>query len=258
MLVHPGETINVEVSASGAAFQQVMLVGQDPLGFYSPQSELPYRFSIHVPSKISPGTYTLTAFGLSLSKEHITSQPITIDIEIDIEQSPHLLSLRAEPSSISMDVGDRGSFSVIGQYADGSTTYLSRSTQMSVVLDRAGIVTVTADGLVTALRPGSTFVTVNGFLKIPVTVRPPVRIIPERATLAASETREFVARVSPNFEQTVTWSIYPRGAGKMDANGIYSAPEYITNRMSVTLTAHTAAGDAAVKIELLPKNGLSK
>jgi hypothetical protein len=73
-----------------------------------------------------------------------------------------------------------------------------------MVLDRAGIVAVTADGSVTGLRSGSTFVTVNGFLKIPVTVRPPIRIIPERATLAASETREFVAHVSPNFDQTVT------------------------------------------------------
>ena len=40
----------------------------------------------------------------------------------------------------------------------------------------------------------------------------------------------------------------------MDANGIYSAPQYIAHRMSVTLTAHTAAGDAAVQIELLPTN----
>jgi hypothetical protein len=94
LLVHPGQTITVEASGSGAAFLQVILVGQDPLGFYSPQAQSPYRLSVHIPSRISPGTYTLTAFGLSLSKQEITSQPLTIDIE----QSQHLLSLRAEPS----------------------------------------------------------------------------------------------------------------------------------------------------------------
>jgi len=51
---HPGESLKVNVEASGK-FQQVIIVGWGPIGFSTPLSSPPYEFTIKIPDGISPG-----------------------------------------------------------------------------------------------------------------------------------------------------------------------------------------------------------
>lgn len=166
-VVNPGQTFAVTVSASGANFQMVVVIGQDPIGDSQWLTAPPYHFSIRIPSRISPRRYTLTADGATTPGQGATSPPIWIDVE----RPDAPVSVKVDPSLLIMRVGDPGYLFANATYADGTTEDVSQSTLTRWSSDSPNVASVTDDGRVTATGSGSARITVeNGGRRAVVTV----------------------------------------------------------------------------------------
>ncbi len=196
----------------------------------------PYRFSITIPARIRPGLYTLTAEGVSATSPIVASDRIFIDVERP--DSPQKIT--ADFRSAELSVGMWSEIQVRGTYLYGSVLDLSRSTRTQYVSQSPDIATVTNEGLVTGVSPGSTRVLVNG-ISVPVTVVPAIRIRlhPTEATLQAGQTREFVAGVNDPKSPDIVWSLSPK-LGTV-VNGLYTSPAALDSQQQVILTVASAA-----------------
>jgi hypothetical protein len=155
-IVNPGQTMVVDVSASGAVLAAARITAQDPIKSGQVLIAPPYQFSITIPTKIRPGPYTLVAEGSSVGSAVPSSDPVSIDVErIDTPQSI------AAGSVLELAIGEHSPVRVDGTYTDGSVVDLSRSTQTTYDTDPAGIVSVTSEGLVTGLAGGSTTIVIH-------------------------------------------------------------------------------------------------
>ncbi len=250
-VVTPGATVTITITGSGAAFAQAAVYATDPLGFCAAPSGPPFQCSIQVPSDTDAGTYLLTAAALDGTGNETDSAPVTIDVEPPAAPA----SIAALPASLTnLWIGDQAALRIIGTNSDGSRIELTESTQTTYVPQAQGIITVSADGLVTAVAPGSTTILINGTLSVPVTVDPPISILPIQVSLTASQRRTFVARVTNSTNPAVTWSLNP-GLGSVDANGVYTAPVAVASQETDTLTATSVADNtqtASAVITLLP------
>ena len=164
-LVNPGQKLGVNVSTSNS-YAQVIIAGSGPIGFSQPLTSPPFRFTIQIPAKITPGFYTLRAVGGSASGQLDYSDPISIDVE----RSDPPISLKIEPERLDMSVRQKTLLDVVGTYKDGTVADLSKSSLTTYVSKSPDIVTVSGDGLVTAVAPGTTKIIINGTFEIMVTV----------------------------------------------------------------------------------------
>jgi hypothetical protein len=254
--MHPGQTITVRVTGS-SRLSGVLVMGQDPIDACEALTGPSFQCSLKIPLDIDPGTYTLTASGVTASEETGDSDPVSIDVE----RPDNPVSLTTEPSRVELSIGHKTSLRVIGTYSDGSTVDLTESTQITFVSQSAEIVTVGPGGRITATGPGTTRIVINGLWTVPVRVDPPIKMVPETTTLTGSQTREFVAWVTTNpSNPRVTWSLNPEGAGSIDANGLYTAPDSITSQQTVILTATSVADptkSASATVTLSPVASIS-
>ena len=137
----------VKIEASGAALTGAMIAAEDPIKAGQVLSRPPYRFSITIPAKTTPGLYTLVAEGASPTSDIPSSEPISIDVErLDSPQS-----IATDVTHLDLKVGEQSAIDVTGTYPDGSHVRLTKSTQTNYETVPAGVVSVTRDGLVTAL-----------------------------------------------------------------------------------------------------------
>ena len=242
-LVGPGQSLTVNVAASGA-FQQVAIVGGDPIGFNGPLTTPPYQFTIPIPSAINPGVYLLTAHGYTAPGQGTTSDPISIVVE----RSDAPLSLHSEPSLLRLSVGQNGYLRVIAGFSDGATMAVTKSTLITYTSDTPSVATVQAQGIVTAVAPGTAVITAAyGGLSFPVSVTVPqlLNIAPRGAAVYASQTQQFIAQSTGPLAPSVTWSVSPVGAGSIDGTGLYAAPSSIPVQQTVTIAAADSANDAS-------------
>jgi hypothetical protein len=169
-VVSSGQTLVVKVGAAPAAFQRVLVVGDDPIGESQILTSPPYEFQLQIPSDIDSGTYSLTAVGIIRIGSPVYSDPITVDIERP--DSPQ--RLRSALSTLGFDyVGDNITLVVTGFFADGSRVDLTHSTLTKYTSDTPTVATVDDQGLVTGTAPGSAKITIrNGdaIVLVPVTV----------------------------------------------------------------------------------------
>jgi hypothetical protein len=237
VIVHPGETVAVDLSVSGPPLTVATIVPQDPIKPVAVLTAPPYRFSITIPARIRPGLYSLTAEGVSATSPILSADRIFIDVEPP--DSPQKITTNFRSSELS--VGMWSEIQVSGSYPDGSVLDLSRSTRTQYASQSPDVATVTNEGLVTGIAPGSTHVLVNGILSVPVTVVPAIRIRlrPTEATLKAGQTREFVAGVNDPKNPDIVWSLSPKLGNVV--NGLYTAPAALDSQRQVTLTAASAA-----------------
>jgi hypothetical protein len=167
-VVHPGESLTVTVEALPAgAFKQVIIVGWDPIGFSRPLTTPPYRFTIQVPSKIDPGKYLLTADGATAPGQGTMSDPIAIVVE----RPDPPVRLRIEPSILDVSLSQKGYLRVVGEFAYGENTDLTKSRRIAYVSSAPAVATVQTQGIVTPIAPGSARVIVTyGELEVEVPV----------------------------------------------------------------------------------------
>lgn len=181
-VVHPGDTVTINVNGSGATFSSVFVIGEDQLESCGTAGTIPFQCSISIATYTNPGTYLLTAVALDTLGNEPDSSPITIDVE---PSAPPASVVAQPPSLMHSWTGDMTGLRVIGTNSDGSTVELTKSTQ--TISQAPGIVTVTADGLVTAVGAGTTQIVIDGNIYVSVTVDPPISIAPEQASLTASQ-----------------------------------------------------------------------
>jgi len=156
-VVNPGQTIVVYVSTSGSPFGGVSLAAPElqitsTLILNAP----PYQFSLGIPSRTTPGPYTIKALGMG-SGSPIFSNPVMIDVER--ADSPR--SIAIDSALLQMSIGDKTSIRVFGTYSDGSVVDLSSSIRTKYELTSADVTSVSSEGLVTAVAPGSTTIVVR-------------------------------------------------------------------------------------------------
>jgi hypothetical protein len=171
-VVNPGQTIVVTVSAAGGAFTSVSAGAPGSPEGPTFRKSPPYQFSFTIPKEIALGPAEIDALGATASGD-VFADPVFIDLER--AESPTSIAL--SHSSVELQARDILPISVYGTYTDGSTINLTRSTQTKYEPKDGSVVSVRADGIVTALATGSTTVTVRhkdreAAFKIFVSARP--------------------------------------------------------------------------------------
>ncbi len=164
--VDSGRTVIVRVEASSAV-RGVALLGSPVPGVWTLDAR-PFEFRIPIPPNTQPRKYTLTVVGASATGENIT--PAAIDIDVERPDLP----VRIENDTLDMrleHVGDRQRLLVDGIYADGSRVDLDYSNLTTYASEDPAIASVNSIGLVTAVAPGSTRITImNGGRSVVVPV----------------------------------------------------------------------------------------
>jgi len=248
IIINPGQTVVVDVTASGGPFNGVIIVAPGAINGNAILSSPPYEFSFTVPLQVTPGLTTIGALGLT------ASGPVTAEIQVDIERSDSPQTITADTSKLELAIGDAVPIQVFGTYSDGTVLRVTDSTQTTYLSQAPSVASVSPYGFVSAVAPGSTQIVVNGMVSVSVTVVPPIIVLPAQATLVASQTRNFIAPTSALASTAVTWSLNP-GFGTIDANGLYTAPVSISSQETDTLTATSVADStktASAVITLLP------
>lgn len=174
-IVQPGSTVAITVaSPSGTVFSQVMVVGEKPLDLFAGSSTLPFQTSANIPADISLRRYQLHALGRTPGGQEIEASTVVIDVE----RSDLPASLSAvNGASLSFE-GPGGSFLpilVVARFGDGAQFEVTESSRVTYSVADPQVASVSAMGLVTALRAGQTTVTVRYSLgaqtrQIPVAV----------------------------------------------------------------------------------------
>jgi hypothetical protein len=147
-IVNPGGTVVVYVTASGGPFKSVSIGAPDPIKGSQLLTTAPYQFGITIPATTTPGLYPLTALGNTNAGTLIMSDPIMIDVERP--DSPQ--NVTTDGTQLELAVGDRTVIPVAGTYADGSNVDLHKSTQTRYDARPPGVISVSRDGQVTALK----------------------------------------------------------------------------------------------------------
>lgn len=152
----PGQTVTVNVAASGGPFTSV--------GILSPPTTInglavltapPYQFSFTIPAQARRGSATISVVGVTASDMALA----TVSIDIERPDSPQ--SIATDHSTLELAIGNQMTVLVTGTYGDGSIVDLSHSTQTTYKSQNPGIATVTTEGFVTAIAPGSTTIVVH-------------------------------------------------------------------------------------------------
>ena len=236
-VVAPNQTVTVMVTASGGSFTKLGLIGQNPIGFSQPLTAPPYQFTIIMPADISPGSYAVTAAGALAPGEIVTSPPINLIVEPLM--SPQFL--RVEPTTLAnLSVGAQVPLRVIGKFSDGSSVDVTNSTRTTYSSSLTSVAVVNSSGLVTATGPGIAKIVINGSMSVPVTVLPPVAIVPATARLYGGQTQRFVPQVRVKGGAGVAWSVNPT-VGTITSAGVYTAPASITSQQQVNIIATSVA-----------------
>jgi hypothetical protein len=153
-VVNPGQTLTVNVtSPTPAAFTEVDLYGDNPLGFVGTFSSVPGQISVTIPSsQIDCGSYFLTVMGNPTSGQG----PISTIVELDVERSDFPLTISAPLSPIIFDsAGEHIRLDLLAGFADGTTFSVTASSYVTYSSSNTAVVTVDSTGLVTAVGPGS-------------------------------------------------------------------------------------------------------
>jgi hypothetical protein len=154
--VAPGQSVDVEVVASGGTLRSVGILAPGYLKGDSVLRSPPYRFSFTVaPPQIQLGINSIGAMGFANSTQILAKT----DIDIERPDLPGKISLGH--FEIEMEVGAQMPIEVEGTYSDGSIAVLSQSTLTKYEPLAAGVVSVTPDGVVIGIAPGSTKIVVR-------------------------------------------------------------------------------------------------
>jgi hypothetical protein len=159
-VVHPGETIIVNVAPGSGPFQSVgALVPGYMTGSLLLKSP-PYQFTFIVATlslqtesaKIKSGPNPISVMGFTASGE-VFAQPVYIDIE-PIDSPKRIFA--EEQIGLTLSVGQEGLARVFGEYSDGSTVNLTQSSFTTYELSSPGVASVTKEGYIKGVAPGST------------------------------------------------------------------------------------------------------
>ena len=170
-VVAPGETITVVVApAPGMTFSHVIILGENPIGDSQIKTAPPYEFSLTIPTNISARSYRITARGVITPGTGAKSLPISLTVE----KPEPIAQIRVEPTLIKFEsISDQIPLRVIGTFSDGKKLTITESTHTTYTSGNQNVASVDHLGLVTAVGPGTTQITVGyggQSIKVPVSV----------------------------------------------------------------------------------------
>jgi hypothetical protein len=145
------------VVVSGGTVTSVGILAPGYLKGDSVLKSPPYRFSFTVapPTQIHVGINSIGAMGFTKSTQVLAKT----DIDVERPDLPEKISV--DHSEIVLEVGAEIPLSVDGRYSDGSIVDLSQSTLTTYEPQAAGVVSITSEGVVTGVSPGSTKIIVR-------------------------------------------------------------------------------------------------
>ena len=172
-VVTAGQTVRVIVEATPAnAFIGVTILAT----WQGAESRLspPWEFAIKVPEYTTAGKCAITAMGAVTPGQPIYSAAIGVIVEGPDGPA----TLRVQPRVFNSAVGGTIYMLVFGDFPGGQKLDLTKSTRIKYTMDQPGIIAIADQGIVTALAPGSTKLTITygqGKIEVPVTVSAPGR-----------------------------------------------------------------------------------
>ncbi|MCI0371454.1 MAG: Ig-like domain-containing protein [candidate division NC10 bacterium] len=172
--MEPGETLTVTVEASPTdRFRGVAVLSPLASDF---KTAPPFVFTLEIPPDAPLGPQPLTAF-IGLGKDDSVKSTITIHVET--VAPVQMIRVRSRtvgrPASVALIAGvTEQRLKVEGTFTDGTTRDISKSREITYVSSNPQVATVTPEGLVEAVEPGTTTITVTYKDKsttVPVTVK---------------------------------------------------------------------------------------
>ncbi|MGE5321571.1 MAG: OmpL47-type beta-barrel domain-containing protein [Actinomycetota bacterium] len=152
----PGQTITITVSADSTV-SEIAIVS--PLGF-SQTTVGPLQFTLTVPAGTPFDQYQVNASGLAADGEDVVSNPITLFVV----PPTGAFKIRTEPTVLRFrSPGEIMPLRVIGNLFDGTTAEITHALGTSYFSRDNSVATVDARGVVTAVAPGKTFISVSNF-----------------------------------------------------------------------------------------------
>ncbi|MFI5127164.1 MAG: hypothetical protein ACHQJX_10085 [Candidatus Acidiferrales bacterium] len=185
-VVHPGETISVEVEVASDLKLLSGVAIRSPMGIGGlPKQSPPYTFKIQIPASDGPGSsgpligpQPIFAVGAASGRRVVESAPVTLDVE-----KPDLpVSLTAQmPTLFFKSVGEILPLIMLAKFPDGSIFEVNESTNFSFASSDPGVATVDGHGVVTSSGPGNASIFTTYALdrkKVEARVPVDVRILP--------------------------------------------------------------------------------
>jgi hypothetical protein len=158
--VAPGATITIGVAVGpGVTVSQMMILAQNPIGLSDALTAPPFQFPITIPTNIKAGQYHVTADATGAQGQDLQSASIVLDVE----PSGSISGMRIQPGIITFRfVGDTLPVRVVGTLTAGGQVDLTDSSLITYTSGNTSIATVSTTGVVTAIGPGNTSITVSG------------------------------------------------------------------------------------------------
>ncbi len=250
-VVNPGTMLSVTVtSPANVTFNQVAVIGEDPVGLSSTATSVPAQVSLAIPSDISCGQLMLTAEGVTTSGQSVESDAVFVDVEP--VNPPRSLSFPLDALLFSGQ-GEQFRLTIVANFS-GTALDVTRSSYLRFVTSNSNVATVDANGVVTAVAPGSGYVTARytqGSVSLALAIRvsvplPPgiastsnfiISITPSSGGVAVGSTTSFT--VSSNSDTTFTGSVALSVDGLPSGAAANFSPTSINVPGSSTLTIST-------------------
>ena len=266
-VVSPGTTLSVTVtSPANATFTQVAVIGGH-VGLSSIATSVPAQVSLAIPLNTPSGQIMLTAEGITTSGQSVDSATVFVDVEMP--NAPNSLSTPLDGLFFS-GPGDQFQPIILANF-NGTTLEVTHSSHLSFVSSNRNIATVDANGLVTAVAPGSGYITARytlGSVSIPLAIRvsvplPPgtvstsnfsLSITPASGGVTAGGTTSFT--VSSNTDSTFTGIVTLNVDGLPSGATANFSPTSINVPGSSTLTISTLQS-TPVETDILTISGVS-
>lgn len=238
-VVNPGQSITIQVNVPSGLLVQHITVAAPDLGTLIPvPSGPPFRVSIEIPQDAAPQKYVFGAFGTLAGGNSIESN----EESIDVERSDHPAGVKIQPSTVvNLPVGHELPLAVRASYNDGTNNDVSNSTLTTYTSKNPRIAQIRNDGVLTAISPGSTEITITNAgvtaLVVPVSVPNFLSVIPAEKRLYASATQQFDVIPTVKKLGPFTWSVSPLGYGLIDEDGRFFVSPLIPSVRDLVITA---------------------
>lgn len=166
-VVHPGQTITVAVSSPSGVAIAACILGEG--GLEGEWASLPGRIQVHIPEKLAPKRYSMTAVGAIPGQD-----PVYAGIELDVElpDSPRTVAtetttakaaivekITADSRLIFTSQGEEQPIRIMAHYATGEEVDITESSKLIYMSSNRAIATVNGLGMVKAVAPGQSSIT---------------------------------------------------------------------------------------------------
>lgn len=161
-VVAVGTTLVVTVEVTPFEFRGVKLMGDFPDATFTEIATMqPYKIAVQITKYVGVGVHTIVALGVrgEDGRKWVTSD----EISIDVEPKDKALKLHSNMMGVLSlyPTGETFQCLIGATFGDGSGNDVTRSTRTTYTSDSPGVVSVTKEGLVTAVSAGSAKITIR-------------------------------------------------------------------------------------------------